>query len=470
MAYKYNLSPIPTEPVETAHRCIKTALPVPESFPLLHEMEDLEPDLNIFQPPIVWDHSEDGYKICDPYGNKWIDFSSSILMSNAGHANPAICEAVRKMTEKPLMDAFNFCTAERVEAAREVLSVCPIPDAKVFMLSAGTEAVEAALRIMRIVGQKKNPKKTIIVTYKNAFHGRTLGATIMGGTPEFKEWIPVPDAQCFQAPQPNSYEYDWADPESPAYDEDKMFQTLLDTIDGHGVNYDDIAGIFIESFHAVLCHPIPKAYAQRLRKFCDEHDILLGMDEIQIGACRSGKFWCFENYDIVPDMFTAAKGASGALPFSVLCARRELLDIFGPGGHVSTHGGSPVAAAAAAANIRYLRDNNMAEQAQIKGKIVEDRLNALKAKYPHRIGYVGGIGLGRSCMFCIKETHTPEPEFTQKVMDLCLGMGLLFSTPNNHGSNIRLVPPLNIPVEALEEGLDIFERAIELADKEMPQY
>ena len=469
MDCKFDLRPRETTPVETKHRCIKTAIPVPESFPLLHDMEKFEPNMNDVQPPIVWHHSEDGYKICDPYGNKWIDFSSSILLSNAGHGNPEICAAVKRVVDKPLLDAFNFPTEERVEAAREFLSVCPIPDAKVFMLSAGTEVVEVALRIMRMVGTAKNPKKRVIITFKDAFHGRTLGATTMGGTPEFKEWITAPDPDVFQAPYPNSYEFDWADPEKPGYDESKLFDSLLKTIDEHGVKYENIAGIFIESFHAPLCHPIPKAYAQSLRAFCDKYDILLGMDEIQIGACRSGKFWCFENYDIIPDMFTCGKGASGSLPISAIYARRELLDVFGPGGHVGTHGGSPVAAAAAA-NIRYLRDNKMWLEAAKRGEIVEKRLKALKAKYPHRIGYVGGIGLGRSCMFSIRETHTPEPEFTQKVLDLCLGMGLLFSAPNNHGSHLRLVPPLNIPIDALQEGLDIFEAAVAKADAEMPAY
>ncbi len=470
MAALFELKPRETKPIETKNRCIKTPIPVPESLPLLREMEALEPDLQMFQPPIVWHHSEDGYKICDPYGNKWIDFSSSILISNAGHGNPVICDAIRKVVDKPMLDAFNFATEERVEAAREFMSVCPIPDAKVFMLNSGSESVEVAFRIMRIAGVKKNPKKKVIITYQNAFHGRTLASTMLGGTPEFKDWITAPDPDIYQAPWPESFDYAWADPESPEYDEDKMFNTFLETIDKNGIDPDEICGVFIESFFAPLCHKMPASYAQKLRKYCDEHDILLGMDEIQIGACRSGKFWCFENYGIIPDMFCCAKGASGSLPISAIYARRELLDVFGPGGHATTHSGAPVVAAAAAANIRYLRDNKMWEAAAERGKIVEARFAEWKKQYPDRIGYCGGIGLGLSIMFANKKTHTAAPEFSFKLLNNCLDRGLLFSTPNNHYSNFRFVPPLNIPIEALNEGLDVFAEALAVTDAEMPKY
>ncbi len=470
MTALFELKPRETKPIETKHRCIKTPIPVPESFPLLHEMAALEPDLQMFQPPIVWHHSEDGYKICDPYGNKWIDFSSSILISNAGHGNPLICDAIRKVVDKPLLDAFNFPTEERVEAAREFMSVCPIPDAKVFMLNSGSEAVEVAFRVMRIAGVKKNPRKKVIITYENAFHGRTLASTMLGGTPEFKAWITAPDPDIYQAPWPESFDFPWADPESPEYDEEKMFGTFLETIEKNKIDPDEICGVFIESFFAPLCHKMPASYAQKLRKYCDEHDILLGMDEIQIGACRSGKFWCFENYGIIPDLFAVAKGASGALPISALYGSRELLDVFGPGGHATTHSGAPVVATAAAANIRYLRDNKMWEAAAERGKIVEARFAEWKKQYPDRIGYAGGIGLGLSIMFANKATHTAQPEFTFKLMENCLDRGLLFSTPNNNYSNLRFAPPLNIPIDALNEGLDIFDEALALTDAEMPKY
>ena len=193
------------------------------------------------------------------------------------------------------------------------------------------------------------------------------------------------------------------------------------------------------------------------------------MDEIQIGGCRSGKFWCFMNNDIIPDLFTSAKGSSSSLPQSCLFGRRALLDVFEAQGLTSTHSGSPVCCAASAANIRFLRDNKMWEVAAEKGKIIDKRLHEIKAKYPDRVAYVGGIGMGWSIHFA-NARKEPQPEFTREVLLRSMEMGLLFSAPNNHGASLRCMAPLTIPVEALEEGLDVFDAAIGKADKMMPKY
>lgn len=470
MGELFELVPRETQKVETKHRRICTSIPVPESIEMFDEMIKYETRSNAGMPPVVWDHTEDGYKVCDPYGNKFIDFTSCILISNAGHANPEITNAAIRTLQKPLLATYLFCSQERIEAAKELISVCPIPDAKVFMISAGTEACEAALKLMRTYGKLKGgPEKKVIVTFKGSFHGRTLGSQMMGGMPELKEWIGNLDPDIVQAPYPNSFEYEWADPEKPGYSDDKMFQSLLDTIHEHNVKYENIAGIFIESYHAPLCYPLPKAYAKRLREFCDKYDILLGMDEIQIGACRSGKFWGFEHTGIIPDLFAAAKGMSGGLPQAALFGRRDVLDLYEPGDMSSTHSGSPVVSSATAANIRFLRDNKIYEQAAMKGAIMEKALKELKERFPHRIGYVGGIGMGRCVTFTDADKKV-QPKFTRAVIIRALEKGLLFSTPVYGGGTMRLVPPLTMPVEALEEGLKVYAEAIAEVDAELPAF
>lgn len=460
-----------TKNIDTKHRRICTPIPVPESFPLLEDMAKYEPISNTGQPLIVWDHTEDGYKICDPYGNKFIDFSSAVMITNAGHGNPAIVEAIRKTIEKPLLASYLHPTAERVEAAKELVSICPIPDSKVFLLSAGTEAVECAFKLARTYGKLKGgPDKKAIVSFEGAFHGRTLASQIVGGQPTLKEWIGNLDPDVFQAPWPNGYDHEWANPENPDFDEEKMFQTLLDCIDAHNVEYKNIAGIIIESYYGNLCYPIPKSYAKRLRAFCDQYDILLIMDEIQIGACRSGKWFGFENYDILPDLFTSAKGLSGALPQSAVFGRREIMDLYAPNTMTSTHSGSPVASAATTANIRFLKENNMCEEAARKGKIMEEHLNALKAKFPHRISYVGGMGMARACTFAEGDTHVGHPEFALEVTKKCNENGLVFFAAVGAGITMKLTPPLTIPDDALIEGLEAFATAVAEADAIMPAY
>ena len=480
----FEFEPRETKRIETKHRRIVTPIPVPESKELLDEMKKYEPISNTGQPLIVWDHTEDGYKVCDPYGNKFIDFSSGVMITSAGHANPEIVEAIRKTIEKPLCAAYLHPTRERVEAAKAICSISPIPNSKAFMLSAGTEAIECAFKLARTYGQnvydwqdpeKKafhGPDKKVIVSFEGAFHGRTLASQMVGGQPTLKEWFgdDIMSCQVFQAPWPNGYDHEWANPDAPGYDEEKMFQTLLDCIDAHGVEYKNIAGIVIESYYGNLCHPMPKYYAKRLREFCDQYDILLIMDEIQIGCARSGKWFGFEHYDILPDLFTTAKGLSGALPQSALVGRREIMDIYGPNTMTSTHSGSPVASAATAANIKFMKDNNLCEMAARKGKIMEEKLKALKEKYPNRISYVGGMGMAWAVTYAEPDTHVGRPEFALEVTKKCNENGLTFFAAVGAGITMKLTPPITIPDDALLEGLEAYETAVAEADAIMPQY
>lgn len=456
---------------ETKYRKICTPIPVPESFPLLEEMQEYEPRSMAGQPLIVWDHTEDGYKVCDPYGNKFLDFSSAVMITNAGHGNPKLIEAIQRTLDKPLLAAYAFPTKERVEAAKALVSVCPIPDAKAFMLSSGTEAVECAFKLARTYGKRKGgPEKKVIISYESAFHGRTLASQLVGGMDSLKDWIGNLDQDVFQAPWPNGYEHEWADETAQDFDEDKMFRTLLDTIDKHGVKYENIAGIIIESYNGVQCYPIPKTYAKKLRAFCDEYDILLIMDEIQTGFCRTGKWFAFQHYDILPDIFTAAKGLSGALPMSAVFARKEIMDLYAPNTMTSTHSGSPVAAAATAANIRFMKEERLDEAAAAKAQIMEKHLSALKERFPERIAYIGGLGLAWACTFANPKTKKGQPEFALEVTKKCVEKGLMFYAAVGAGITMKLTPPLVIPEEALEEALQAYAEAVAEADAEMPPY
>ncbi len=273
------------------------------------------------------------------------------------------------------------------------------------MLSAATEAVECAFKLARTYGKMKGgPEKKVIISYESAFHGRRLASQLVGGMDSLKDWIGNLDKDVFQAPWPNGYEHDWADETNPDFDEEKMFQTLLDTIDAHGVKYENVAGIIIESYNGIQCYPMPKSYAKKLRAFCDKYDILLIMDEIQTGFCRTGKWFAFQHYDILPDIFTAAKGLSGALPMSCVFGRKEIMDLYAPNTMTSTHSGSPVAAAATAANIRFMKEVKLDEVAAKKAAIMEKHLTALKERFPDRISYVGGLGLAWACTFANAKT------------------------------------------------------------------
>ena len=301
--------------VETKYRKICTPIPVPESKDVIERLRNNETISMTGQPLVVWDHAE-GANVYDAYGNKWIDFSSGVMIANVGHANPEVQAAVRAVVDKPLMCSYLFPTEERAKAAERIVSVSPIPDSKCFMLSAGTEAVETAMKLARTYAHKKyGMDKNVLITFNGAFHGRTLGSQEMGGMPSLKEWIKHQDPEIILADFPNKYLFDWADPDAEGYSDDKMFEmSIIKCIEDAGFKPENVAGILTESYQGIYCCPIPVPYAKRLREFCDKYDIVLFMDEIQTGFCRTGKMFAFEHYGILPDMFTCAKGISGSLP------------------------------------------------------------------------------------------------------------------------------------------------------------
>lgn len=422
------------------------------------------------QPLVVWDHAE-GYNVYDAWGNKWIDFSSGVMITNVGHANPEVRAAVQKVLDKPLMASYLFPTDERSRAAEAIVSVSPIPDSKAFMLSAGTEAVETAMKLARTYGHTKGGlDKNVLITFNGAFHGRTLGSQLMGGMPDLKTWIKNPDPEIVIGEFPNPYVNDWADENNPDYDEEKLLDlSFLNTLREAGFEPENVAGILIESYQGLYCCPIPVPYAQRLRAFCDKYDIVLFMDEIQTGFCRTGKFFCFQNYGMMPDLFTCAKGISGSLPMSAVVGRRDILDLYAPNTMTSTHSGSPLAAAATAASINYMKEHDLAAESARKGEYMGQRLRDLMEKYPHRVGHVTGIGLAWSCTFTKggKTSKEHDPDFTWIVSNKCIEKGLLFFASVGTGATMKLVPPLIIPDDALEEAMDVYEEAVAEADAEM---
>lgn len=454
--------------VKTENRCICTPIPVPESAEIIERTRKYETVSMTGQPLIVWDHAE-GASVYDKWGNKWIDFSSGVMIANAGHGNPEIKAAIQKVIDKPLLCSYIFPTEERSLAAEALAKTSPIPNSKAFMLSAGTEAVETAFKLARTYAHNKyGMDKNVVITFNHAFHGRTLASQLLGGTPSLKSWIKHQDPEIVIGEFPNWYLHDWANPEKPGYSDEEMFRkSILEPLETAGFKPENLAGILTESYQGPYCCPIPKVYAKMLREFCDKYDIVLMMDEIQIGGCRSGKYWGFMNYDIYPDLFTCAKGGTGSLPLSAVIGRADILDLYAPNTMTSTHSGSPLAAAACKANVDFLVNNNIAAEAARKGQVMADFCEQLQKKYPHRIGYTGGMGMARAVTFTKADGKTGDPDFAMAVTVKCIEKGLLFFAAVGAGITMKLVPPLVITDDQLAEGLAVYEEAVAEADAEL---
>ncbi len=203
--YKFSRTPIKVPKVQTKYRSINTRIPAPGTENMLSKLELYESRSMQGQIPIIWDKADD-FSIYDKQGNKWIDFTSTIFVSNVGHGNKNVCNAVKKVLEKPLIHSYAYVNEERVQYHKKLVEFAGTPFEKAFLLSAGTEATEAALKLMRMNGQKNKKRKLGIICIEGNWHGRTLGAQMMSGNSSQKEWIGYHDPNIHHIRFP----YPWA--------------------------------------------------------------------------------------------------------------------------------------------------------------------------------------------------------------------------------------------------------------------
>ncbi len=201
----FSFSPVAVKRVNTKYRKIVTSIPVPESIPILDKMHMYESRSMHGQLPIIWDRAEN-FQVYDAWGNVWIDFTSTIFVANAGHGNKRIIEGLKKLLDKPLLHTYTYASHERVEYLCYLISNTPPQFEKAFLLSAGTEATEAVLKLMRLNGRKVNKRKGGVICFNGAFHGRTIGAQMMTGNEPAREWIGYQDPNIHHLPFPYPWE------------------------------------------------------------------------------------------------------------------------------------------------------------------------------------------------------------------------------------------------------------------------
>jgi len=340
MLREFTLVPQEVKSIKTKYRRIGTPLPVPESVPTLEKLYAFEPLAMRGQPPVIWDRAE-GFQVSDAWGNTWIDWSSGVLIANAGHGRPEIADAIVRQANAHLLTSFNFANQPRARLVERLVEILPEPLKKVFLYSIGSEAVECALKMCRTYGVKSGGrKKHVIVSYQNAFHGRTLGAQQAGGIPELKQWIVNLDPGFVQVPFPDGFR-------TP----DTSFDSFERSLREQGIEPQNVAGVILETYQGGSSAFAPVPYMKSLRQWCTGHKALLVCDEIQAGFGRTGTLWGFEQYGIVPDLAVFGKGISGSLPMAAVAGRPEVLDQYPPLSMTSSHAGNPVCCAAALASV-----------------------------------------------------------------------------------------------------------------------
>jgi len=439
--------------VNTKFRTIVTDIPVPESIPILNQVYETESRSMHGQMPIIWDRA-DGFQVYDAWGNKWLDFSSTIFVTNAGHGNKRIIDALRRVIDKPLLHTYTYTSPERHQYLSYLINNTPKEFEKAFLLSAGTESTEATLKLMRLNGQKLNKRRGGIICFEGNWHGRTMGAQMMGWSPDQKEWMGFTDPNIFHLPFP----YPWRN--EAMKDPRKYFLENLERLLKEK-NIDpkkDICGIMMETFQGWGAFFYPKEFVQEIAAFAKENEILLAFDEMQAGFGRTGKLFGYMHYDVEPDLLACGKGASSSLPLSLVLGSKEIMDLPGVGSMSSTHSANPLVSAAGLANMQALLEDGLIDNSKNLGIRFHQELEKIKLKFPDHIVSIQGKGLLAGIIFKDKESN-PLGDLCDLISEKCLQRGLL--VVHTGRESIKLAPPLMISEEAMLEGLDVLCLTIE---------
>ncbi|MEM7012521.1 MAG: aspartate aminotransferase family protein, partial [Verrucomicrobiota bacterium] len=405
------------------------------------------------QPLVLWDRAEEA-TVYDRHGNQWIDFSSGVLVTNAGHGVPEATDAVIETAKRSLHHSYCFPNAERAALAEYIVDKCA-PDYldKVFLLTTGSEAIECAIKIARAHAHKTGgADKDYIVTFSEAFHGRTMGSQMAGGIAALKNWIVNPDPCMVNVPTPDGFRGCGPD-----------FDTFLSALDKAGIDPKRVAGVCLETYQGGTVILLPNDYMAKLRAFCDENGALLIFDEVQAGFGRCGKMWGFEHYGVKADMIVCGKGISSGLPLSAVIGHADWMDTFPPGSMTSTHTGNPICCAAALANIKRVVEGGLIENSAKLGEVLKARVEAIAAKHPNRVGKSAAAGLVAAIQM-IPEAGSLEPDHDTAfaIIKRCVERGLMMFGPVGlGGGSVKLCPPLCITEEELNEGLDVLEEAFD---------
>ena len=390
-------------------------------------------------------------ELWDVEGNRYIDFAVGIAVCSMGHCHPKIMAAAKAQCDLFTHTAFQVSAYETYIALAERLNeLAPIDDARSVFFSTGAEAVENAVKIARAATARQG-----VIAFTGAFHGRTeMARALTGKIVPYKAGAGVPMPAIFHADFPVPLHGVTVDHSLASIQ--KIFNVDMEA--------KDVAAIILEpvlgegGFYAA-----PKEFLQALRALCDEHGIVLICDEIQSGFGRTGKMFAIEHSGVEPDIITVAKAIAGGFPISGVVGKTSIMNALGPGGLGGTYGGNPVACAAAHAAVTVIQEENLCQRSAEIGARMVERLDAIKVR--DDVVPIGNVrGLGAMVAFelvDVKGGNTPKPEAALAVVAKARELGLIILPCGYWSNTVRLLAPLTVPTEHLEEGLDILEQSLE---------
>ncbi len=426
---------------------IKTTLPGPKSQEIAKRRESyIAKPMGGSLSPCYIAHGE-GALVTDVDGNQFIDLTGGWGCLAVGHTHKKVVAAVKDQAEKYLHTDFTAVPYESlVELAEKLVKLAPgkTPKAATFFNS-GAEAIENAVKIARA-----HTKRSAIIVFENAFHGRTLLTMTMTHKA-------MPYKYHFGPFAPEIYRLPFPSSSHPMANIEDFEKILVNT-----VTPDSVAAIVIEPIQGEGGFKVPQeGFLEYLRKLTNKYGMLLITDEIQSGIGRTGKFYAIENWDIEPDIICLAKSLATGLPLSAVIAKKEITDSL-PGGCIGgTYVGNPVACRAALEVINIIEEEHLLDRALKIGERLKERFLKMKNKYPLIIGEIRGIG-AMIAVELVKDQNTKEPaaQETAQIVQECLKNGVFVPTSGINKNVLRMLVSLEITDEQLDEALDVLEKAV----------
>ena len=428
---------------------LKTAIPGPRSREILERKQQVVADpLSVFLPVVIEEGR--GATLTDVDGNTFIDFTGGVGCLNVGHSHPRVVEAAQEQLAKFSHTDFTIVPYEvYVTLAERLIAASPFRSpAKAAFFNAGTEAVENAIKFARAY-----TGRSAVIGFEGGFHGRTLlSLSLTSKTHPYKAGLGPFAPEVYRVPFPNDYRGPSAADALAALERALVTQVAAETVAAIVIEPVQGEGGFVVA---------PKAFLEGVRRLCDEHGIVLVVDEVQTGFGRTGKFFAIEHYGIEPDLITVAKSIAAGLPLAGVIGKAEIMDAPGDSAIGGTYVGNPVAQAAALAVLDVIEDEGICEHATQLGETIRARMESWRERWP-QIGDVRGLG----AMLAIELVRDPagkEPDAdtASAIVEAAAERGLLLLKSGIYSNCIRVLTPLVLTDAELDEALAVWEDALE---------
>jgi 4-aminobutyrate aminotransferase len=387
-------------------------------------------------------------------GKTYLDFTSGIAVENVGHRHPKVVEAIKEGADSLIHGPSGVIIYESIlKLAAELQGILPSGLDNFFFANSGTEAIEGCIKLAKHV-----TRRPYVISFTGNFHGRSIGALSVTTSKSKYRKYQQPSWLTYQLPYAlPEYLPEGADPE--VFFSEKLERDVK-SLFKHQVDPEEVACMILEPIMGEGGYIIPpKSWMKKVREICDRYGILLIFDEVQTGFGRTGEWFAAQTFDVTPDIMAIAKGIAAGLPLSATVASKELMEQWPLGSHGTTFGGNPIACSAALASLSVMKEEKLLDNTKVMGEYALSQLNKLKEKY-NVVKDVRGVGLMLGIELQNAETGEPDGDAVMNVLNSCLEKGVLYYLCGNSGEVIRMLPPLTVTKEQIDQGIEWLDEAL----------